>query len=123
MHVTYTLINISASDEVYASITRNPSPLHPLQVICFDQLVMGSSNTIEHYRAGAPFFNWTMFRQMGDLLLQHLPTGKLGEELDSECKYRVTVLDRQGTRQILNAQELADALKQVLFCCEDARSV
>ncbi|KAK9797030.1 hypothetical protein WJX73_010708 [Symbiochloris irregularis] len=41
----------------------------------------------------------------------HLPKE---EELDSDCTYRITVLDRQGARQILNAAELSDALQQAL---------
>ncbi|KAK9811144.1 hypothetical protein WJX73_006422 [Symbiochloris irregularis] len=82
------------------------------QVICFKQLVMGQSMTIDHIRTGEKWFNWTMLRDMGDVLHQHLPGGE-GLQ-DSDCTYRITVVDRQGARQIVNVGELSDALKQVL---------
>ena len=79
--------------------------------ICFKNLIIGPDRRLGHgvHRAGD--FNVTRLRELADLLLQHLPGS---DQLDSKCQFRVTVLDRQTSRQILNVQDLKAKIELAL---------
>lgn len=80
-------------------------------MLCFKELTVGVGRSLGHYRSMTPDFNATRLRELADLLLNHLPRYDL---LNSSCQYRVTVLDRQGSRQILNIQGLAAEIEHAL---------
>lgn len=82
--------------------------------ICFDDIVIGTSRRIGHYHSSEemPYFDVDLMRSLSELMQQNLASYT---ELDLSCKFRVTVLDRQHSRRILNIDELASAVEDHLM--------
>ena len=103
-------------EEMFSVLTSQPvQAWHALveesksSTICFDRLLIGTSHRIGHYQSNhdMPDFDVSLMNSLSTLL-----SGKLAPyaALDTTCKYRVTILDRQGTRRIWNINELAAAI-------------
>lgn len=108
-------------DDFYGEMFSTVSS-HPIQAwhalveqsftsrICFDNLVMGVSRRIGHYRSDLdwPEFDVALMKSFSGFLHRKLPPYR---ELDLNCKFRVAILDRQSDRRILNIRELSLAVK------------